>query len=446
MCRTILSDTDIKAIVKHRGFSREATARAVFESFFLSDTGLKEVFASLSKREIVLLHLLKLENKAVDIAFFDALYGAEKASAYATFTQRHQPVFKTVQQNLLRNGLLVISQGYGNTKMEQWRFELPREFEALLPPLMPGSLTFDGDGEINESWLREPLSALAGGQKGKRSFYLKDGRFKFNQAFLSGREFLSWRRKQWLSAIWEEETAASSSVRKAREKPLLELLDYALGSMASAQWFKADDLTLLLKTYFHRLPHPDVHELCESGWQLGFLARHRDEGKNYYRPAPPERQIEPAAYLKPHADGTAMVDVSRVPFAALEPLAAIARFEMDGGQLKLLPDTIRLGEATDEVLQHPLTAWLNQHAKSFRQAFQTLERKRGKHCLHENLYIAKVSDLSLRVQIQTYFAKQAPERQVVMLEGDFIAFPRAHLSQIEKLVNKAGFAAKRVRR
>jgi hypothetical protein len=49
MCQDILTETDIKAICKSRGFSAsEAASRTVFENFFLSDIGLETAMASLS--------------------------------------------------------------------------------------------------------------------------------------------------------------------------------------------------------------------------------------------------------------------------------------------------------------------------------------------------------------------------------------------------------------
>ncbi len=443
MCQQILTDTDIKAIIKQRGFSREANARLVFETFFLSDTGLNEAFASLAKQEIILLHLLKLKAKTVDTAFFEVLYGTKKPDEYATFTQRYTPVFKSVQQKLLRKGLLIISQGKGDAKMEKWRFELPAGFAALLPPLMPGSLSFDGQGETNPQWLRDKLSSLIRKTIRATPFSLKQGRLFFKEQLFSARELFSWHQRQWHHLIWKNNPNMDDLIRDSER--IIPLLYYALTPMGPSQWFKADDLSLLLKLNFGRLPCPDVRHLCETGLQSGILAHHQHQGTHYYRLAPPEQEREPAAYLTLEQDGTVILDLDKAPFSALEPLAAIARFEPDKKQLKLLPDMIHLGEAGEQVWKHPVIAWLKQQAKSFQLAFQTLEKRRGKQCIHENLYVAKVTDLSLRIQIQKRFAGQEPNNQVVMLAGDFIAFPLDHLDKIEKLVNKSGFVVKTVK-
>jgi PP-loop superfamily ATP-utilizing enzyme len=47
MCNYYLSDTDIKAIAKNRGFSATETKnRQIFQNYFLSDIGLKKTMAS----------------------------------------------------------------------------------------------------------------------------------------------------------------------------------------------------------------------------------------------------------------------------------------------------------------------------------------------------------------------------------------------------------------
>jgi hypothetical protein len=59
MCQQVLSAADLKTICKSRGFSaREASSRTVFESYFLSDIGLEAAMASLSREEVIVLHLL----------------------------------------------------------------------------------------------------------------------------------------------------------------------------------------------------------------------------------------------------------------------------------------------------------------------------------------------------------------------------------------------------
>ncbi len=75
MCQQVLSNADIKAIGKARGFSaQEMASRASFENFMLSDIGVVEALRLLNDEEIILLHLLKRQKKPVDVSFFKHYY------------------------------------------------------------------------------------------------------------------------------------------------------------------------------------------------------------------------------------------------------------------------------------------------------------------------------------------------------------------------------------
>jgi len=107
MCHKVLSKADIKAICKSRGFSpQEATSRALFENFLLSDIGVAEALQTLSPQEMFLLHRLKSCAEPVDITFFQRLYHQQPGSywRYQTFTQRYQKIFKQVKGTLLSFG------------------------------------------------------------------------------------------------------------------------------------------------------------------------------------------------------------------------------------------------------------------------------------------------------------------------------------------------------
>lgn len=82
-----LSDADLNAIRKARGFSAKETAsRAAFASFYLTSLGLAEVMHNLEPAEAVTLRLLH-ETGPVDISFFERLYGSA-GSHYNTYTQQ----------------------------------------------------------------------------------------------------------------------------------------------------------------------------------------------------------------------------------------------------------------------------------------------------------------------------------------------------------------------
>lgn len=86
-----LSDADLNAIRKVRGFSPSETAsRTSFASFFVPSIAFAEAMQDLSVEEVIGLHLLH-QTGEVDIAFFKRLYG----SAGQTFLQHVHSVVQT---------------------------------------------------------------------------------------------------------------------------------------------------------------------------------------------------------------------------------------------------------------------------------------------------------------------------------------------------------------
>ena len=140
MCHEVLSNADVNAIRKARGFTpSETDSRSQFESFYLSSIGLEAAMRTLSPAEIAGLHLLNRKTEEVDLTFFKRIYGSARRGDryyYGTFTQQYKDTFKDVKQNLLRRGLLVMAElrtRADNTKMERWRFRFPPEFAPYLP-------------------------------------------------------------------------------------------------------------------------------------------------------------------------------------------------------------------------------------------------------------------------------------------------------------------------
>lgn len=180
MCKSELNDSDIKAICKSRGFpEKEATSRDIFENFFISTIGIKEVLNSLTYEEIVFLHLLNTIKKEVDIEYFERLYGSSRpVSGYdnRTFNQRYQETLKNVKNNLVRKGVLIISEGqarYSSTRMERLRFRFPPEFAEFLPTIVKAS-KFNKAGDFKKEILRDKLLEIIGGIKNNLRYQTKD--------------------------------------------------------------------------------------------------------------------------------------------------------------------------------------------------------------------------------------------------------------------------------
>ncbi|MGK5084212.1 hypothetical protein WDW37_13030 [Bdellovibrionota bacterium FG-1] len=79
--------------------------------------------------------------------------------------------------------------------------------------------------------------------------------------------------------------------------------------------------------------------------------------------------------------------------------------------------------------------WLRQHAPAYQNALKTSIDRRGKIILHQELLIARIKDLSLRVKLE----KALPEnRQFLTLDEEYVAFPAGLLPIVEKVVRKEG--------
>jgi len=165
MCHETLSVADIKAICKARGFAASLTP-AHLEAVFLSGQGVGPAMGMLTPDEIILLHLLKFQDQAVEIDFFKNIYGGKEShhSYSSTFTERYKGVFKGVNESLVRRGLLLMAlaeQPWGSkTKMERYRFRFPKEFEPYLPSPFAQAGMFEGEGEVKGAVLRPQFVSL----------------------------------------------------------------------------------------------------------------------------------------------------------------------------------------------------------------------------------------------------------------------------------------------
>jgi len=458
MCQKILSETDIKAICKSRGISAsEAASRKVFENFFLSEIGLENVMASLNEKEITLLYLLK--SKTVDTSFFEILYNKPSYDG-STFTQRYTPIFKKVQRDFVRKGLLIIATANkGDTKMEKWRFQFPQVFEKFLPPLFSSPLTFKGKGSIKKDILEQKLNTILQPQKtlpfDNQIDYilsLKEGQLLMGTEPFSAPKLLEWQHTYWndsiLRGIKQPKHQVYSSVKEfmadtVADKELPPLLYETLSQLTPNQWIKSKAITNLISLFYNSTKTPTSESVCELGWRVGCLAKHTEQGTDYYRLAPTEEvHKEPSDYLEEEITNILSVDIKKIPLESLAHLASISRVRIIRGELELSPDFIRMGKASEEIWEHPLTDWLKKNVPAYQNAMTKIAKRRGKQIVHKNLLLAKVRDLSLRVQIEKTFADSST---VVFLPNDFIAFPEGNLSQIQKIVAKYGFVIKTVR-
>lgn len=100
MCNYYLTNIDIRAIAKNRGFSATETKnRQVFQNYFVSDIGMTQVMASLTQKEHIFLHYLSYLNKEQDISVFERLYSVNNPSDFfQSSTQKYKTTIKQIQK------------------------------------------------------------------------------------------------------------------------------------------------------------------------------------------------------------------------------------------------------------------------------------------------------------------------------------------------------------
>ncbi|HRW11273.1 MAG TPA: hypothetical protein P5121_39510, partial [Caldilineaceae bacterium] len=85
--------------------------------------------------------------------------------------------------------------------------------------------------------------------------------------------------------------------------------------------------------------------------------------------------------------------------------------------------------------------WLEANAPVYAEAQKTVQRRWGKTIVHENLLVAKVNDLTLKVAIEKALGD---DDNLLLLPNNFIAFPSGLLSAVEKVVRQTGHVVKQV--
>jgi hypothetical protein len=459
MCSKELSAADIKAICKARGFlTKEAKNRKFLENFILSDQGVAEAMDTLAQEEIIVLHALKQKSRAVDVAFFDSIYGPSNRKFLwgTTFTKKYKDVLRQVKQSLVRRGVLLFTEDTGawekNTKLERLIFLFPAEFQKFLPSPFEPIRDISGPGNSNESVLRQKLLEITGG--GGNLPVIDGEEFRLNvtdKELCMGRkafkaEYLrKWQRAGWAGALARQKADKSRAERFC----LTDAVSYALSLLRPEEWLAAGQLGPVLKIFCHGLHLDDVqqdpHKICHAGWMWGCLSRNVANNQTCYRMAgnypKTGRDLPFTRYLRPGKEQDLIVDLTTIPYKDLETLAGISDFEVIGSQLTAAPNMVRLGRIFNSICQGPLTIWLKDNVSFFGDAIKKVKALWGKQIIHQDLLVAKVRDLSLKVAIEKSFSDPA---KLIFLPNDFIAFPRGLLGEIERLVTKSGFVVRSI--
>lgn len=451
MCHDVLSNADVKAISKQRGFSDvEAGTRALFESFFLSEIGVAAVMQSLSRKEVALLHLLHTRTQLVDITFFARAYGNDTRT-YGTFTQQYQSVFQTVRDALVRRGILIMAEaGNGDTKMERWRFQFPQQFVHLLPPLLEKPATFMAQGNINHELVRAKVMTVLNEKRlgiyvanlEQYKVAIVDGELCMGTQRFAVNTLQAMQTQCWEAAGPKPTMQRYYSSKQTPDPSLVEAARYAFAQLKADEWLTPDQLDPILEIFCDK-PRVDPAKLCAAGWEWGCLARYTVQGTAYYRLPPTEAATtnrRPGTTLT-ITDTQIAVDLAHIDYDKLEILAKIANWHIEKGQLIAVPNLIKVGNLTPTDREAPLLQWLETNAAIYAKALRTVERRWGKAIVHENLLVAKVNDLTIKVAIEKALGDDA---NLLLLPNNFIAFPHGLLSTVEKVVKQTGHVVKQV--
>ena len=438
-----LSNADLNAIRKARGFSASETAsRTSFASFYVTSIGVAENMNALTPEEAHTLRLLH-ETDEVDVTFFTRLYGG--GNKYGTYTQQFKPTFYAVKKYLVRRGLVVMAEikMRGDTvQMERWRFALPPEFVPYLPPLPV--VHNDQPGQVNDHTVRRKLLELTGGSPAIPNdplpIAIKHGSLYLKDYFFSLATFDLWQSHAWQRA---------SNVFKPNVPASLSPTETTLKLLSAEAWTSPEALEPALKIYCFGGKIPPADKLLHQGWELGLLSRLEIDSVPHYRLAP---ATHPAGADSPYpaslawADtttrpGSIKIDLRLVLLHDLDLFNTLTHLAVEDGALFASPSLVKLGRSDPVQRRALLSVWLAEQVPAFGKTLETVEEKWGKTLLHENLLIARVRDLSLRVQLEREF-----EDKLVILSDHFIAFPREARSNVEKVLKKSGFVVKTIKR
>lgn len=465
MCHDELSNADVNAIRRNRGFTEQETAsRALLENFYLTDTGVREMLNTLTEKEVVFLHWLAYVDEEVDIRAFTRIYGDEEGSRYGTYTQRYKPVFKKVRRTLIRKGVLLFAEDYSlpdaedKTKNERRRYRFPPQFKRFLPPLIQAPTTLEGEGEARTGLLRKKLKSVIADEppvedKERKNYKLRlvNGELHIGPNPFQLKHLLDWQRSCWAAAIPfsnQEPSARDARIIWRSDKgvivPPIRVATYAFAQLAEDEWIRPEQLSLPLRIFCAEAIGGE--DICTTGWRWGYLARQEVDGTIYYRSAAKrtDEDVEPEDYLQVSDERHLLVNLETIPYQALDYLNRTTELHVadaDGPYLAASPNLTKIGRSLKSIQEQPLTPWLRENAPTFRRALEAAEERWGQQIIHQNLLIARVDDLGLKVQLEEAF--QNP-RKVLFLPNDYIAFPQDMLREVKKVVTGAGHVIKEV--
>lgn len=453
MCQVGLSQVDIKAICQIRDLPPACLkSRDLFQHNFLSDTGIEKVMASLDEKQLLFFHLLNATGEEMDITFFARLYKEAHPHSYGyTFNEKYKVVFNKVKTELIRKGLLLYTEKKKGvwektTVLERQRFMFPTDFSPYLPPpANPVLIDKPGDKIKRKDILRDKLTEILKTRKTPNSqpdsvqgsLHIKKGTLLLGKSSFTVKRMKGWNRSQWSSSVRIDHKSDNS-----RLSPI-EIISYALSFLKKREWVVPDDILPLWKMAYPEVTKlPDIGSALEKGWKHGCLEKIISGGKTFYRLIKIDTGLgnrKPEDFLSITDDAFIEIDLSCIPPDVFEQLCETGKMSIWQGMLVLQPDLVKISHASQKIKEAPTFIWLRKHHQAFRKIVRAINKLEGKTVVHNNIMIARIRDLSLKVLVEKKFTHT---KQVVSLSDEFISFPVKLLSEIQKIVTKSGHAVK----
>jgi hypothetical protein len=441
MCNYYLSDTDIKAIAKNRGFSATETKnRQIFQNYFLSDIGLKKAMASLTQKEQIFLHFLSYQEKEQDISVFERLYSVHNpGDIFQTTTQKYKGTFKQIQKNLIRKGVLLFVEksqflSAANAKMDRLRFAFPDEFVPFLSPLLAETVSFEKPGDHGVDIVRQMLENLAKATNEDDCIHLQDHQLKIGNNLFTLNNINTMKFNIWGKKVFEIEKLYPLA------KEFLDKCRHVFSQLNSNMWFLPKDLKPIIDIFCYKEKLPKINDICQYAWESGLLKKYTHQNATYYAVEEDmdDSDRAPDEFIEISKDQSILINMNTIPCNDLIVISKVSDFDLNQSSLKASPNLIKAGQHWQHISNQPIFAWLTENSDSYRQMSQSIEKKRGQCLVHKNLCVARIKDLSLRVKVE-----KALSGNFKVLSDEYIAFPIAFKSEIETVVTKSGYAVKR---
>lgn len=345
------------------------------------------------------------------------------------------------------------------TKLERTIFKFPAEFTEYIPPILTDILSSSSPGNHRKSVLREKIMEIIGiyGPKvpieiaGEFKLRLVDnelyiGRNRFKESYL-----LQWQKRCWAHALKKEHKLDNDPEAFS----VVSVVSSILSQLKPGEWTREKELEPALNIFCYdyrsKVPYSsktkekkryDAKLICDLGWRWGCITKNSIDNQTCYSLSNiPGDHIPFGNCLHPDEKYTLIVNLKTIPFKLLEKMNSMFDLRIVDSQLTAVPNTIRLGRMFGALFQEPLTKWLRENVPAFNHTMIKIESCWGRHIVHEDLLIAKVKDLGLKMTIKNSISDP---RKLFFLPNDFIAFPKSILGELDTLIGKSGFAIKMV--